>query len=433
MKSTIDPRQLLQDAPMSRAQVAGVALTSALSALDGYDVLSVTFAAPGISADWGLGKAALGVVLSSGLAGMALGSLFLAPFADIWGRRAIAIVSLVLMGSGMLASAFAPDITTLAFLRVITGLGIGAMVPIITPLAVEYANARRRGVAMAFMSIGYPLGGMIGGFIAAALLHRFPWPAVFLFGAGLAAVLLPMVLLWLPEPLAFPMARRNARSLDRVNLFLARCGHAPVAELPPAEPPAPAPYRAIFGRGQAAATLRITAVNLLFIISVYYFLSWLPQLVADAGFSAATATSLSATSSLVGVAACLGFGVLAGWLKLRPLVATTMIAMGLSLAVFGFTPASLVLLTCSAALVGVFLFSGIVGLYSTIADTFAPQMRTTGTGFVMGVGRAGGALAPLIAGSLFAWGLGRGEVSLAMGVGAVLAGLLVLLPVRKLS
>ncbi len=83
-------------APMSRVQVGAVALTVLLSALDGYDVLSVTSAAPAITRDWHIGKAALGVVLSSGLAGMALGSFALAPLADVIGRRRSILLSLAL-------------------------------------------------------------------------------------------------------------------------------------------------------------------------------------------------------------------------------------------------------------------------------------------------------------------------------------------------
>jgi hypothetical protein len=51
-----------------------VALMAGLNALDGYDVLSISWAAPGIAAEWGIGRDALGIVLSMELVGMALGS-----------------------------------------------------------------------------------------------------------------------------------------------------------------------------------------------------------------------------------------------------------------------------------------------------------------------------------------------------------------------
>lgn len=355
--------------------------------------------------------------------------LLLAPVADMIGRRRMVMVNLLLMMTGMLMSAFSHSIGELSAWRVITGLGIGSMVPIITPLAVEFANARRRALSLAIMSIGYPIGGTLGGFVAAILLHWFDWPAVFLFGAVLALVLLVAVACWLPEPLAFLVERRDAGTLDRVNALLARFGLPAVAALPPPPPTRRhAPYREIFSRGRRAATLRITLVNLLYVMTVYYVLSWMPQMVADSGFSAPVATMVSALASLGGIVACILVGIVAPRVNLRALVAGLMIGLGIATPIFGFTPPSLPLLALMGIVAGAFLYSGITGLYALIVDTFEPRMRATGVGFVMGIGRASGAIAPLIAGTLFSLGAGRGEVSAALGAAALLAGLIVYAP-----
>jgi MFS family permease len=417
---------MFDEAPMSRAQVIALALICGLSALDGYDVLAVSFAAPGITQSWGLGRAALGLVLSSGLVGMAFGSIVVSPLADIIGRRRTVITSLVFMAAGMLFSAFTSSISILAAWRVVTGIGIGAMVPVITPLAAEFANKRRRALGMAILAIGFPLGGTVGGFAAAVLLHFFAWPAVFLFGAGAALLLLPMVIFWLPEPLAFLLARRDSGSLARVNALLARCNLPAIAELPPGAARQAAPYRAIFRPGQRAETLRITAVNLLYLMTVYYVLSWMPQMVADAGFSASTGTALSATASLGGAFICIVISLAAPRIRLRTLGAAMMIGLSLATAIFGYMPASLILLTVMAALIGGFLYTGIFGLYATIVDTFDPGMRATGVGFVMGVGRGASALAPAIAGGLFELGAGRGIVSAVLASLSLGAGVLML-------
>jgi hypothetical protein len=49
---------------MSPMQVAVVGITIALNALDGFDILSISFASPGIAKEWGIDRAALGIVLS---------------------------------------------------------------------------------------------------------------------------------------------------------------------------------------------------------------------------------------------------------------------------------------------------------------------------------------------------------------------------------
>jgi MFS family permease len=91
----MDPRTILLERPMGRLQIAAVALCVALNALDGFDVLAISFAAPGISSDWGIDRAALGVVLSMELIGMALGSVALGGFADRAGRRPSILVCLL--------------------------------------------------------------------------------------------------------------------------------------------------------------------------------------------------------------------------------------------------------------------------------------------------------------------------------------------------
>ena len=419
-----DFRRRLDDSPMSRVQIMAVAVTVLLSALDGYDVLSMTFAAPAVTKAWGIDKTALGGALSSSLAGMALGSLLLAPLGDVIGRRLVVMGGLVLMTAGSLLSAYSSTVLELALWRVLTGLGIGIMVAVITALAAEFANTRRRPFAVAAMAVGYPVGGVIGGLVAAALLRSFGWPAVFMAGAVAGAVVLLAVVVSLPESPAFLLARRKPNSLERINVLLVRCGHPPVAALPPLDSTGAASYRALFSPGCAGTTVWITAVNLLYVVAVYYILSWMPQLVADAGFSPASGSIVSSVANVVGVFSGMALGWAAASFAPNRLAACAMVGLGLAIAAFGYMPASLPLLMMAAGVVGFFLFAGIAGLYATMAAVFTPATRSTGSGFVIGIGRAGSAIGPYLAGWLFTSGLTRAEVSVAFAALAGVAGIL---------
>ncbi len=419
-----DVRALLEAAPLSRAQKLALTLIMLLIALDGYDVLAISFAAPGIVADWGVGPGALGLVFSAGLAGMALGSLLLAPVADSIGRRALILVALVLLALGMGASAFAGSVTELATWRVVTGIGIGAMISVGVPLGAEFANARRRPLAIAFCAIGYPLGGTVGGLAAAALMRLYGWPAVFLLGAGAALVLLPVIWWLLPESPAYLLECDRPDRLDRVNRSLARLDHPPVAALPPRTARTGPAYGAIFAAGQRRDTLRIMLINLLIVTSIYYVLSWMPQLVAERGFSPSSATLTASIASCAGILAALFVGLAGQHVRIRLLAATMATGVGLSTLLFALMPADFVLIAVMAALVGACVHGCMAGLYSLIAATFSPTMRATGVGFVVGIGRGGSTIAPALAGGLFALGLDRVGVSAALGSAAVLAGLL---------
>ena len=53
-----DPRSIMANSPMRLPQIIAIAICFLLNALDGFDVLAVTFAAPGIAKDWAVGPGA---------------------------------------------------------------------------------------------------------------------------------------------------------------------------------------------------------------------------------------------------------------------------------------------------------------------------------------------------------------------------------------
>lgn len=426
--SVAELRQRLDAAPMSRAQIVAIAVTVAISALDGYDILSVGFAAPAIARDWGIDKSTLGLVFAAGLGGMAIGSLVLAPLADIAGRRRTVIGSLALMALGMLLCAQSRSFPHLAIARMITGLGIGAMVAVISSVAAEFANARRRPLALALMTIGYPLGGMIGGLLASFLLSIFGWQAVFIAGFVAACLLIPIVLLFLPEPIPFLLVRRGPRTLARVNALLGAYGQPPLTTLPPAEPTPPRmAYSAVFTPAQRRTTTVVTIVNLLYVITVYFVLSWMPQIIADLGFPPSKASVVAAAANTAGVAGGILVGLCARLFSLNRLTATMMIGAGLATAMLGSVDANLPRIIGMAAASGFFVFGGMAGLYGTLASSFSVQARASGVGFVIGVGRMGSACAPALAGWMYTWKLNEGAISFLFGACAITAGLILLL------
>ena len=422
-----DPRVLLANSPMSLFQWAAVLTTFAMSALDGFDVLAVTLVAPSLVHQWHVNPAALGLVFSVGLVGMAFGSFVVAPLGDIAGRRTLARVALVVMTVGMFLSVRANGVAMLALYRLITGIGIGAVVAIINPLAAEYANIRRRELAIGLMAIGFPLGGVLGGLSAAYLLTHGGWRAVFMVGGVFGLGLTAASLVLLPEPIAFLVEKQGPRALAHVNRFLRHCGHAAVESLPPrAEAKAVIRPFEIFHVDHLRSTLHMSAILFLFVVTVYFFLSWIPLMVTAAGFTPSMAARVAVMANVSGAIGGSLIGWAAGRFPLKPLSFTAVLGMGIGAIVFGYAGGQLVALTVTAALGGFFAHSGMVSMHSLIARTFPSHMRASGAGFALGMGRIGSALAPAVAGYLFNTGMSRGQVSVVMGSSAVLAALLLL-------
>ena len=223
----------LDVAPMRASQILVLGLAVLLAALDGYDALSMAFVAPALGKEWNIGKDVIGVLLSSTLAGMAIGAIALSPLADKLGRRAVVLGAIFILTAGTGLSAAAGSVPFLAAARVLTGVGIGVMVAMTTLISAEFTNVRRRSLAVAAVAtLGFPLGGIAGGLASAAILKAATWHWVFLTGSIAGAVLFVLVGLTLPESPSFLIARRSPDALERANRVLARLGQPLLAELP---------------------------------------------------------------------------------------------------------------------------------------------------------------------------------------------------------
>ena len=219
-----DPVEILKRSPMSRMQWAVVAVMFGLNALDGFDALAISFAAPGILAQWGTTGAALGLVMSLELVGMTLGSLLLGGLADARGRRWTILLCLACMSTGMFGSAFAPNVALLALGRVLTGFGIGGMLAATNAGVAEAANERRRPLVAVLMAVGFPIGSVLDGMVAVQLLRVYGWREVLLFGAICTTSMAPLVFWLAPLRRSHPW-RWQASVPCRLTLRSSRQGH----------------------------------------------------------------------------------------------------------------------------------------------------------------------------------------------------------------
>ena len=419
-----DPRVILAQEPMGRLQVVAVALCILLLAVDGFDVLSISFAAPGIASEWGIERAALGLVLSMELIGMGFGALIVGNVADRLGRRPTILLSLVLVSAGMFLAATATSVTLLSAYRFGTGIGIGGILAATTAIAAEYANDRHRSMAVSLMAGGYPLGAIVGGVIVSFLLAYFSWRSVFVFGAVLTAAFIPVVWFLLPESVSFLVEKKPRGALERVNRTLRRMGHAAVDTLPEHEARARASgVTRLFESGLAKTTILLTAAFFAHIMTFYFFVKWIPKLVVDMGYAASLAGSVLVWFNVGGLLGSILFGLLTHRFRLRPLVIVALLSSAVAVAAFGQGTADLLRLSVTAAVGGFFTNAAVVGMYALFAHKFPTHVRAGGTGFVIGFGRGGAALGPVAAGLLFAAGGTLGMVALIMASGSFVGAL----------
>jgi MFS family permease len=420
--SNNDPRSLLATSPMSGLQILVCTITVFLNALDGFDLLAISFATPGIMKEFDIDKSVgLGVVLSMDLWGMAIGSFLLGGVADYIGRRRAILAFLVVMAVGMFFCSRAGDLGDLRAWRFITGLGIGGMLAAINATAAEFSNDGSRKFWVALMTIGYPLGNILAALIISPLLKTHDWRVVFLLGAGATAAMLPVVWFGVPESVSWLCRKQPTNALAKINVALRRMGRATIDALPPlSSAPPKAPLADVFKPQYLRLTLLLVLAYFAHITSFYYILKWVAPIVSKMNYSPSVIADVLFWASVGGATG----GAVLGWLSLRlNLIRLTVgvLLLGMvSIAVFGMGQSTLGGLKAIVGVCGFFTNAGIVGLYTLLALAYPTHLRATGTGVVIGAGRGGAALAPILAGYLFQQGLSLQTVSIVMGCGSLL-------------
>lgn len=349
------------------------ALCFVLNMIDGVNIFTLTYVAPALQQQFAVGPEAFAVVFSAGLLGMGLGGIFLAPLADRWGRRPMILLALLLMAGAMIVSAFAGDIWMLAAIRLVVGLGIGTVLASITALSAGFAPPRWRHVAAGVPQAGYPVGATLAGFATAWALPIYGWPMVFAAAGGVTLLLLPLCWWLLPEA---PETREEARfSLSEA-----------------------------LGGARWSSTLLLWVCTVGGFMALYFIGSWITKLAIAAGLPPTQAIIASAIYSAGACVGTIAISFAATRFDLRRLVLASLTLAALLFLVFGGVPMGLGMLLLVSFLIGVTLQGGVNANYPLVASVYPAEMRATGLGCAMGVGRVGALVGPLLGG----WAMGTG-------------------------
>ena len=424
--------QQLRKGTMTPFQVTAVSICLVINFLDGFDVLAIAFAAPSIAVDWSVAPSALGVIFSAGLAGMVIGALFLSPYADRIGRRPLILICLAIIGAGMLGSAAAANVKQLVAWRLLTGLGVGGMLASLTTMVAEYSSDRRRQLAISVLQSGYPVGAIIAGVVSVVLLDAYGWRSIFIVGGVLSLAMIPLVFWRLPESVHFLLHKRPPEALDKINAILHRMRREAIAELPPEKPHRHAQKTTlvIFTSRYLGRTLAIWFAYLVTLSAWYFVTNWTPKILVDAGHARDAAISGGVLIAVGGVCG----GLVLGWLSQRVAVnnigATYMVLGIVAMTLFGMLDAALGRMLVVAFLIGFFVAGAIIGLYAIVPDLYPAEIRNTGTGWALGIGRLGAVIGPYIAGLLIEAGWERPQYYFALSL-PLLASLVAVLYLKK--
>lgn len=374
-------------------QTVGLCFLVAL--MEGLDLQAAGIAAVGIAQAFSLDKMQMGWIFSAGILGLLPGALFGGMLADRHGRKKVLLGSVVLFGLFSIVTALAWDFHSLVFARFMTGAGLGAALPNLIALTSEAAGPRFRGTAVSLMYCGVPIGAALAAAMGFSGLTQ-AWQTIFWVGGVVPLLLVPLLMFRLPESQAFSSQQQEA----------------------------PAPLRAIFASGTASSTLLLWLCYFFTLLVVYMLINWLPMLLVDQGFSRSQAAGVMFALQIGAALGTLMLGALMD--KLSPIKMSLLIYCGMLASLISLGAASSFGMMLAAGFVaGMFATGGQSVLYALAPLFYRTEIRATGVGTAVAVGRLGAMSGPLLAGKMLALGTGTVGVMAASAPGIVLAGVAV--------
>jgi AAHS family 4-hydroxybenzoate transporter-like MFS transporter len=371
-----------------------VAITAFTVLLDGYDNQVLGLALPAIIKDWHVSKAAFAPIVAVGLIGMAVGAAVGGVVGDRIGRKMALIGSVLLFGAATGAVAGIDSLVVLTALRLLAGIGIGSVVPNASALAAEFSPRKSRSLAVAATIVCVPLGGMIGGLIASAVLPTYGWRVLFVLG-GVAPVLLALLLFTIMPESPRYLARRSAR-IPELRRLLARLGHtvpegAAIVDVSEFQNSGKVGVTGLFTSLYRQDTLVLWGAFFFSLFAVYTVFNWAPTMIASLGVGLSTASQAIAAYNFAGVLGAVSCAWVMGRFGSR-LPMMSMAALGAAsavvLAVIA-THASSQQLVLWMGLHGLFVNAVQTTLYSLAANIYGTDVRATGFGAALSVGRIG--------------------------------------------
>lgn len=399
---------------------------------DGYDLVIYGSALSSIMADWGLTSSQAGSLQAIALVGMMLGALIFGPLADKYGRRSVILLCIFLFSLFTGGIAFIDSPTMFAVFRFIAGLALGGVMPNAIALTTEYAPKNLKSTLVSIMFSGYSVGGVLAAGLAIVLIAPFGWKALFLVG-GLPILLLPLMYKTLPDSSRFLIKNNENAKLGKIlekvdPSYRYESSHKFVVDIPEESG---VPIFNLFKGNRALSTILFWVAFFMCLLMIYGLNTWLPALMNASGLQVSGLMFLLVLNVGAIFGAIFG-GRLADTFGSKIVLIVFFLAASISLTLLGIIQ-NITILYILVAVAGATTIGTQIVMNSYISQYYPVEMRSSGLGWALGIGRLGAIAGPIIGGLLMTMSLPFYQNFMVFAIPGVLAAIMIIIVQEKYS
>ena len=328
--------------------------------------------------------------------GMTIGALIAGFVGDALGRRFTYQINLAIFGLASLAGAFAPDMTTLNWLRFVMGLGLGAEIVVGYSTLTEFVPPQTRGRWLSFMAFVVVSGLPVTALLASFIIPVLGWRPMFVI-AGVGALVVWWLRKNLPESPRWLESKGRHEEADAILTAIEKRFAAPLPP-PSAAPPAPAVDFSTLLRPPLLLRMIVGSWALITVNTLIFgFVTWLPTFFLQQGLTITKSFEYTMVLVIASPAGC----ALGAWCADLVGRRATIIGASVATVVFGaayatFTaatdPTMVLTVGCLLVLVIYVQVAVLFGVYTP--ELFPTEVRLRANGICNTFGRAATIVSP---------------------------------------